>query len=130
MFGFGKKKKQQQEQQEQQNAQVTQKPKAKKGIDKLVMGAIIGVAVGSVVGMAVAPQKGKDTRKFITDKSKEALEKGKEMGQKIIDLNQTKKQQKKFSGFLKKLFQKKSSKKSLEKESENMKKIPHEIEEN
>jgi len=59
--------------------------KKKTSIDKLVMGAIIGVAVGSVVGMTIAPQKGSDTRKMIADKSREALEAGKEMGKKFND---------------------------------------------
>lgn len=129
MFGFGKKKKQQEQPEEGQNALVPVEPKKKKGIDKLVMGAIIGVAVGSVVGMAVAPQKGKETRKFISEKGKEALEKGKEVSQKISELNQSKKQQKKISGFLKKFFQKKASKKMLEKPEQSLKKIPQEIEE-
>lgn len=61
---FGKKKK--------------EKKKKKGVVDKLVMGAIIGGAIGSVVGMTVAPKKGEETRKFIKDKGKEAYEKGKE----------------------------------------------------
>ncbi len=67
MFGFGKKKKQQE-----------QEPPAKKGkMDKLIMGAIVGVAVGSVIGMAVAPKKGSETREIITQKSREAIGQGK-----------------------------------------------------
>lgn len=52
MFGFGKKKKKQE--QEQAEAQPNKK---KSRTDKLVMGAIVGVAVGSVVGMSL---KGKN----------------------------------------------------------------------
>ncbi len=55
------------------------KKKKKKGmVDKLVMGAIIGGAIGSVVGMTVAPKKGDETRKYLKEKGKEAYEKGKE----------------------------------------------------
>jgi len=51
--------------------------KNKKGImDKLVMGAIIGGAIGSVVGLSVAPKTGKETRDFIKEKSVEAKDKG------------------------------------------------------
>lgn len=61
MFGKGKKK------------------KKKKGVvDKLVMGAIIGGAIGSVVGMTVAPKPGEETRKYLKDKGKEAYKKGKD----------------------------------------------------
>jgi gas vesicle protein len=43
----------------------------KKGtMDKLVMGAIIGTAIGSVIGMTVAPKKGEATRQYIKDKYK------------------------------------------------------------
>jgi hypothetical protein len=75
MFGFGKKKKTEQ-QREKENGKKTK-------VDKLVMGAIIGVAVGSVVGMTIAPQKGSDTRKMIADKGKEAINKGREFGVRI-----------------------------------------------
>jgi gas vesicle protein len=55
------------------------KKKKKKGmVDKLVMGAIIGGAIGSVVGMTVAPKKGEETRKYLKEKGKEAIEKSKE----------------------------------------------------
>ena len=44
------------------------KKKAEKGpdspsaIDKIVMGLIIGGAIGSIVGLSVAPEKGSETR--------------------------------------------------------------------
>lgn len=80
--------------------EVTNPGKKKSGFEKLVMGAIIGVAVGSVVGMAVAPQKGSDTRKMIADKSREAVEKGKEFGQKMVDESREKKVKKGFLRWL------------------------------
>ena len=44
-------------------------PRKKKGtIEKIIMGAIIGTAVGSVIGLTVAPQKGKKTRSFLKKK--------------------------------------------------------------
>ena len=49
--------------------------KEKGKMDKLVMGAIMGVAIGSVVGMTVAPKSGKETRKLIINKE-EKLRKG------------------------------------------------------
>ncbi|MBT5016869.1 YtxH domain-containing protein [Candidatus Peregrinibacteria bacterium] len=42
--------------------------KKRSTIDKVVMGAIIGTAVGSVIGLTVAPKKGKDTRRFLRKK--------------------------------------------------------------
>lgn len=39
------------------------KPKEKKRIwDKLIMGAVIGGAIGSVLGASIAPKKGSETR--------------------------------------------------------------------
>lgn len=57
-------------------------PENKKGkirwtLDKLVMGVIIGGAIGSVLGMAFAPRKGKETRKFLKEKGKELAENAK-----------------------------------------------------
>ncbi|MFC1647386.1 YtxH domain-containing protein [Patescibacteria group bacterium] len=49
--------------------------KKKKGmVDKVVMGAIIGGAIGSVVGMSVAPNKGEETRKYLKEKGKEFID--------------------------------------------------------
>lgn len=53
------------------------KDKPAKGIDKLVMGAIIGGAIGSVLGMTFAPKSGKETRKRIWTKAKDWFQKGK-----------------------------------------------------
>ena len=43
-------------------------PKKKKS--KLLAGIIIGSAIGSVIGVSMAPQSGKDTRANIADKGK------------------------------------------------------------
>lgn len=77
MFGFGKKKE-------------PKEPKKKSTIDKLIMGAIVGGAIGSVVGMNLAPKKGKETREYLTQKSKDLYEKGKEIGTKIQESGPTK----------------------------------------
>jgi len=91
MFGFGKKKNEQSEQAGSGSGK-------KNRIDKLVMGAIIGVAVGSVVGMAIAPQKGSETRKMISDKGMEAVNKGREFGIRMAEERKVKK------GFLRRLL--------------------------
>lgn len=54
-------------------------PKEKKlrKIDRLVKGLIIGGAVGSVIGITLAPKAGRDTRKILADSSKFAFDKGK-----------------------------------------------------
>lgn len=55
------------------------KKKKKKGMmEKVVMGAIVGGAIGSVVGMTVAPKKGEETRKYLKEKGTEVYQKGKE----------------------------------------------------
>lgn len=61
MFGFGKKKK----------AEKPQQPAKKKqsSLDKIILGAVVGGAIGSVLGVGLAPKKGVDTRK---DLSKQA----------------------------------------------------------
>jgi gas vesicle protein len=62
-----------------------QKRKKKGVVDKLVMGAIVGGAIGSVVGLTVAPKKGKETREYLKGKSKEVYDKGKEVSEKLMD---------------------------------------------
>lgn len=42
--------------------------------EKIVMGAIIGTAIGSVIGLTVAPKKGKETRKDVKEVGKLAKE--------------------------------------------------------
>ncbi len=52
MFGFGKKKKLKDTPPEE-----NQRPQKKTRADKLVMGAILGVAIGSVISMSLMPKK-------------------------------------------------------------------------
>lgn len=52
MFGFGKKK---------DKKKKEKKDKKKTNVDKLVMGTIVGVAIGSVVGASLFPKKKKET---------------------------------------------------------------------
>jgi gas vesicle protein len=66
MFGIKKNKEQKE----------LEKKKKKGMMDKLVMGAIIGGAIGSVVGLSVAPKSGKETREYIKEKSVAAKDKG------------------------------------------------------
>lgn len=49
--------------------------KKKKGgtFEKIVMSVIIGGAIGSVLGVTLAPKSGKETRKMITQKSSQFL---------------------------------------------------------
>ncbi|MFC1599656.1 YtxH domain-containing protein [Patescibacteria group bacterium] len=62
------------------------KKKKKKGMmDKVVMGAIVGGAIGSVVGMTVAPKKGEETRKYLKDKGSEVYEKSRQVTEKFMD---------------------------------------------
>ena len=44
-------------------------------IDKFVLGALIGGAIGSVIGLAFAPKPGKETRKDIKNKANGLYEK-------------------------------------------------------
>ncbi len=48
--------------------------KKRSTVDKIVMGAIIGTAVGSVIGLTVAPKEGKETRRFLKRKFKKSNE--------------------------------------------------------
>lgn len=49
--------------------------KISKKFDTIIMGAIIGGAIGSVLGVTFAPKSGKETRKFLIEKGKQILEK-------------------------------------------------------
>ena len=53
------------------------KKKVGKGMFKVLTGFIVGGAIGSILGLTLAPQSGKDTRKAIRDKSLEMFLKGK-----------------------------------------------------
>lgn len=70
MFGFGKKKK--------KNllpGETNEKPKRKTRADKIVMGAILGVAIGSVVSISLMPKdkKEKENPKKVAGKSRFSL---------------------------------------------------------
>lgn len=64
------------------------KPKVGKKIFRVLTGMVIGSAIGSILGLTLAPKKGSETRKYIKDKSMEVFlkskksleENGKEMG--------------------------------------------------
>ena len=61
-------------------------PKKKKGVvDKIVMGTILGGAIGSVIGITLAPKSGKETREYIKDKGKFAYQKSIEAKQKFME---------------------------------------------
>lgn len=129
MFGFGKKKKHEK----------IQKKKSK--IDKLIMGAIVGGAVGSVIGMSIAPQKGKETREMIAQKGKELIKKGQDSFEKLTDAAEKKSQheeeiiseaRKNKKGVFSRLKEKvlgpgKKVKKGIM-EDDDMRKIPNEVE--
>ncbi len=61
-----------------------EKPKkVGKKVFRILTGAIIGSAVGSILGLTLAPKKGAETRKYIKDKSmKVFLESKKALGEK------------------------------------------------
>lgn len=58
--------------------------KITKHLDRLVMGIILGGAIGSVLGLTLAPRKGKETREILKKKSQELLEKGKNVSEKFV----------------------------------------------
>jgi gas vesicle protein len=59
MFGFGKKKKKKEE----EDSELDESKKKSTNTDKIVMGAILGVAIGSVISMSLAPKKKKKKEK-------------------------------------------------------------------
>lgn len=111
------------------------KPRKKKSsLDKLVMGAIVGGAVGSVIGMSIAPNTGKDTREILVQKGRGIYEKGKDLGGKIQEQIQDKvrpSEKKMLSGGLlsrigRRLFRPKNKNAPLNLNEEEMREIPHE----
>lgn len=54
--------------------------KKKSTLDKIVMGALIGTAIGSAVSLTLAPQKGKETRDMVKEKAKDVGSIAKETG--------------------------------------------------
>lgn len=85
---------------------MSEEPKKSGGkLDRLIMGVILGGAIGSVLGLTLAPRKGKETRELIKQKGKEVSEKF------VRDHHETiegaKYQLKKGKGFLRWLFHRK-----------------------
>ena len=54
------------------------KPKIGKKIFRILTGVVIGSAVGSILGLTLAPKKGAETRRYLKDKSMEVFLKSKE----------------------------------------------------
>lgn len=73
MFGFNKKKKE------------TNKKESR--LDKVLMGVIVGGAIGSVLGIGFAPKKGSDTRKDIGKQANKILKNAKEVVNNKISQN-------------------------------------------
>jgi gas vesicle protein len=44
-------------------------PKVGRKVFKILTGVIVGSAIGSILGLTLAPRKGSETRKFLKDKS-------------------------------------------------------------
>jgi gas vesicle protein len=57
--------------------------KSNSGMGKLLAGLLIGGAIGSVLGLALAPHDGKKNRKIMQEKAEEAAK----LGQKILEEN-------------------------------------------
>lgn len=58
------------------------KQKKRKGI---IMGLIVGGAIGSVLSVLFAPDKGAQTRKKVSKQGKELFEKGKTLAEEFVD---------------------------------------------
>jgi len=54
-----------------------EKPKIGKKIFKLLTGVVVGGAIGSILGLTLAPRKGTETRQYLRDKSLEMFLEGK-----------------------------------------------------
>lgn len=69
MFGFKKKK----------------QPKKQGQLDKILMGVIVGGAIGSVLGVGLAPKKGSDTRREVGKQTGKLLDRAKKAVQNATD---------------------------------------------
>ncbi len=70
------------------------KDKKKRMLDKVVMGAVIGGAIGSVLGASIAPKEGKETREDIKDVAKKAQISSKSLLEKIKGILEKRKMKK------------------------------------
>lgn len=67
-------------------------------LDKVFMGAVIGGAIGSVLGASIAPKKGKETRQDILVAAKNAGKSSRKIFSKIKSLFSFKKKDREGSG--------------------------------
>lgn len=54
------------------------KPKIARSVFKILTGVVVGSAIGSILGLTLAPKSGEETRKILKDKSMELYLRGKE----------------------------------------------------
>jgi hypothetical protein len=73
--------------------------KFRKKVDKLLLGAVVGGAVGSILGVTLAPKSGRETRKLIGEKGKEAWKRVAEKAEKKSEQNESKKTEPEKKGF-------------------------------
>ncbi|MCX7869984.1 MAG: YtxH domain-containing protein [bacterium] len=79
-------------------------------IGDIVVSFLIGVAVGSVIGILYAPTSGEETRKMIKEKTNETLEEANKQIQKLNqELKHLKEEGEKFISDLKEKFSKKTT---------------------
>lgn len=52
--------------------------KVVRGAFKILTGVVIGSAIGSILGLTLAPKKGEDTRKYLKEKSMDVFLRSKE----------------------------------------------------
>jgi gas vesicle protein len=106
--------------------------KKKSTMDKVVMGAIIGTAIGSVIGLTVAPKKGEETRKMIKERYSKRGELTEDHKEDIDEIKKLTKETVSGLGTLVKNFilgkKKKEEPVAEEREHKRMKKIPLESE--
>jgi gas vesicle protein len=100
-------------------------PKKKGAIEKIVMGAIIGTAIGSVIGLTVAPKKGKESRNFLKKKFEKRNEFIDEDVKEIGKL--TKETAEGLFSIAKKILKRKEASNPL-RNKKGLKKIPNEME--
>lgn len=55
------------------------KPRVGKKVFRILTGMVVGSAIGSILGLTLAPKKGEETRKYLKDKSMEVFLKSKEV---------------------------------------------------